>query len=66
MSRKPEPLQPYQPIQKITDGLWCVDGEWYETAFARRMTILRLKSGELVIHGAIRLEEKDLAELDRL
>ncbi|MEO5971020.1 MAG: DUF4336 domain-containing protein [Bdellovibrionia bacterium] len=61
-----ESLQPYQPIRKIAEDLYCVDGEWYETAFRRRMTIVRLKDGSLVVHSAIRMEAKDYTELEKL
>jgi hypothetical protein len=61
-----EILQPYQPIRRIAQDLFCVDGEWYETAFRRRMTIIRLKDGTLAIHSAIRMDAKDYAELDKL
>jgi hypothetical protein len=61
-----EPLQPYGPLRELAPGLWCVDGEWYDTPFKRRMTIVRLKSGELVVHSAIRMKDEDYAALDKL
>lgn len=64
-SENKEVVQPYQPIQKLEDSLFCVDGEWYDTAFKRRMTILRLKDGSLMIHSAIRLKEEDLPGLEK-
>lgn len=59
-------LQPYGPIRALAQDLFCVDGEWYDTAFGRRMTIVRLRDGSLVVHSAIQMAEKDMAELDRL
>lgn len=59
-------VQPYGSIQLIAPDLYCLDGEWNQTLFKRRMTIIRLQSGGLVIHNAIRLQEKDYAKLEDL
>lgn len=61
-----EEIQPYLKIQKISDDLFVVDGEWYNTVFARRMTIIRLPSQELIIHSAIRFKDEDYQNLDQL
>jgi hypothetical protein len=60
------PLQPYSEIRPVADQLWVLDGEWYQTRFRRRMTIIRLRSGHLLIHNAIRLEEEDYKKIDEL
>lgn len=59
-------LQPHQAIRSIAPDLFCVDGEWFDSPFKRRMTIVRLKDGSLVIHSAIRMQENDLKKLDEL
>lgn len=59
-------IQPYQPIQVLDENIFTVDGEWFETAMRRRMTILRKKDGGLVIHNAIRFREKDYASIEAL
>jgi hypothetical protein len=63
---KPEPYQPYSPMRALHPDLHVVDGEWYETDFARRMTVVRFGTGELAIHSAIRLKEEDYLALEKL
>jgi hypothetical protein len=60
------PLFKYQPIVEVGPDLYCVDGEWEDTLFKRRMTIFRLSSGNLVIHSAIHLSDGDFEKLDAL
>jgi len=59
-------IQPYGPLQELAANLWVRDGEWNGTIFRRRMTICRLKSGDLVVHNAFQLKQKDVDELARL
>lgn len=59
-------LQPYDPVRELAADLFCVDGEWYGSPFKRRMTVVRLRDGSLVIHSAIRMAPADLEKLDRL
>lgn len=61
-----EPVQPYGELRQHAPGLWTLEGEWYDTPFRRRMTVMRLDSGGLVIHSAIRLRDEDWARLDAL
>jgi hypothetical protein len=61
-----EPLQPYEPLRSLDTDLFVVDGEWYESAFRRRMTVVRLKDKSLVLHSAIQLEPEDLLKLEKL
>ncbi|MGE0616450.1 MAG: DUF4336 domain-containing protein [Bacteriovoracia bacterium] len=59
------PAFPYEPIREIAPDLFCVDGDW-RNAFRRRMTIMRLKSRELIVHSAIHLRDEDYRALDKL
>lgn len=61
-----DPFQPYGPLREIAPRLHVMDGEWHGTAFKRRMSVLQLAGGELVVHNAFKLEEKDYAELEKL
>lgn len=59
-------MEKYEPLRNVGENLYCVDGDWSGTPWRRRMTVIALKSGELVIHSAIRLSEQDMAALDKL
>ncbi len=61
-----EPLQPYEPLRQLADGVWVIDGEWYDTPFRRRMTLLRLGRDELLVHNAFRLRDDDHARVEAL
>lgn len=68
----PKPQSPdsrfesYDPIRALGPGLSCIDGDWKDSPFRRRMTVFALSSGELVLHSPIRLREQTLSELTRL
>lgn len=59
-------LEPYAAPRALAPDVHVVDGEWQGTTFRRRMTVLRLASGDLVLHSPIWLREADLAWLDSL
>ncbi len=50
-------VHPHQPLAELGGNLWCVEGEVPGTPLTRRMTLIRLASGDLVIHNAMALEE---------
>ena len=52
-------IHPYGPLREIGPGLFCMDGRWKRSPFARRMTVVRHGNGTLAIHSAIRLQEED-------
>lgn len=56
-------MQKYGPIEKLAENVFYVDGEWYDSPFKRRMTIIKLKSGGLILHSAIRMKDEDLDKL---
>lgn len=60
-------MQPYQPIQKVEENLWTVDGEIRIPGgiFPRKMTLVRLADRRLAIHSAIPLNEADMQEIER-
>jgi hypothetical protein len=53
------------PIEKLEDNLWCVEGALPNMALKRRMTVVKLSDGRLVIHSAILLNREGMAELER-
>jgi hypothetical protein len=55
---------PHGPIEKLTDNLWRVEGSLPRMSLKRVMTIARLKSGKLVVHNAIALDEKAMKEVE--
>lgn len=59
-------IETYDSLKEIASHLYCIDGDWQKTPLRRRMTLIRLKSGGLVIHNAIRLKEEDYSQLDAL
>lgn len=60
------PIEPYDALREVEPDLYVVDGDWRESRFRRRMTIMRTRGGELVIHNPIRLEDHDYAGLESL
>jgi hypothetical protein len=60
-------VQPYQPIQEVEENLRTVDGEIRIPGgiFPRKMTLVRLSDGRIVIHSAIPLDEADMHEIER-
>lgn len=61
-----KPIEAYDPIREIEPDLYCIDGDWQGSRFRRRMTILRTRAGELVIHNPIRLQDHDYAKIESL
>lgn len=60
-------IQPHdRTYRQLAPGLFTWDGDWYKTLFRRRMTLLQLESGGLLVHSAIRLKDADYAQLDSL
>jgi hypothetical protein len=65
-AKLPSKIEPYDSIREIEPDLYTMDGDWGSTRFRRRMTILRIRSRELVIINPIRMEERDYAKLEAL
>jgi hypothetical protein len=60
-------VQAHRPIAKVEENLWTVDGDIRLPGgvFVRKMTLMRLRDGRIVIHSAIALEEPDMDEIER-
>ena len=53
------------PPRQLAENLWEVPGTW-KNKFGRRMTVIRLGDGSLVIHNAMKLNDSELAWLNAL
>lgn len=53
----------HEPIEKIDDNLWAVQGLVPGASFPRRMCIVRRGDGTLLFFHAVPLEERALAEV---
>lgn len=53
---------PYERPNLVAENLWEIRGQW-SNAFGRRMTVVRTRSGDVIVHNAIRLLPEDLAWL---
>lgn len=65
MSKPPRPwiVAPHDPIQRLEDNLWAVDGDVPGMKFRRRMIIARRDDGKLVFYNAVPLRDDAMAEL---
>lgn len=57
---------PHGPLTEIAEGVWNVDGTLVDMPLPRRMVIVRLDDGGLLIHNPIALEEEEMKQLDAL
>jgi len=57
-------VREHGPIEKLADNLWRVQGSLPGMSLRRTMTVVRRRSGELVIHSAIALENAAMHELE--
>lgn len=53
---------PYAKPNALAENLWEIRGQW-SNEFGRRMTVVRTRSGDVLVHNAIRLEPSDLGWL---
>ena len=59
-------VMPHGRLTEIDDGIWTVTGELHMplTPLERRMTVVRLKTRDLVIYSAIALDETQMKVLE--
>jgi len=55
---------PHQPLEKLNQKLWRVDGSLPSLALRRTMTVMRLDDGGLVVHSAVSCDEATMREID--
>jgi hypothetical protein len=65
MPKPPRPwiVTPHDPIEKLDDNLWSIDGEVPGVALRRRMAIARRADGTLVFFNAVPVRDEVLAEI---
>lgn len=64
-----EMYSPIQVLKPVADDIWIVDGSiisFKGVPFPTRMTVVRLASGDLLIHSPVDLSDKLKADIDRL
>jgi hypothetical protein len=56
-----------RPIAKLEGNLWTVDGDIRLPGgvFVRKMVLMRLRDGRIVIHSAIALEQSAMTQIER-
>jgi hypothetical protein len=54
----------HEPVQKLSENLWRVEGTLDKMAFRRVMTLARRSDGAVVVHSAIALEPELMAEIE--
>lgn len=55
---------PHDPLEKLTENLWRVEGSMGNMPVRRTMFVLRLRDGRLVIHNAVALAEPEMKEIE--
>jgi hypothetical protein len=55
---------PHEPIRRLEDDLWEVEGKLPSGDLTRRMVLLRLRDGRVVVHNAVSLEDELMAEIE--
>ncbi|HEX5099887.1 MAG TPA: hypothetical protein VFV94_10325 [Polyangiaceae bacterium] len=55
---------PHEPIQKLSENLWCVQGVLPDGKTTRKMTVVKAQDGSLFFHNAIALKEPEMQELE--
>lgn len=65
---KPRPwtVGSHEPFERLDEHLWHVADQVPGVPFNRHMTVVRLSSGELLIHNAICMDEESMARLEAL
>ena len=67
----PKPPRPWtlddpEPLVQRADNLWTADGGMPDMPLRRRMAVVRLTDGRLLVHNAICLAEPEMQRLDAL
>jgi hypothetical protein len=55
---------PHRPIQKLSERVWCVEGDLKFPPIKRVMTIAKRSDGSLVLHNAMALGDPEMAEIE--
>lgn len=55
---------PHDPLEKLSDNLWRLEGQMPDPTNRRVMTLARLGDGRILMHNAIALEDEFMKEID--
>jgi hypothetical protein len=63
-----KPIENYTPLAALDpkQTIFVSHGEWEQTLMKRRMTVMRIRSGGLLVHNPFRLHEADLKKLKEM
>jgi len=56
----------HRPLEQLADGLWQVEADLQGVPIGRRMSIVRLASGDLVVNNVIACDAPTMAAIDAL
>ncbi len=59
-------MQEYGELVSAGSGIWIREGEWYESVFRRRMTVMALQNGDVLVHNPFVMKDADLKSLQTL
>jgi hypothetical protein len=62
---RPWTVLEHGPLEKLTENVWTVDGALPNMALRRRMTLVRLRDGSVLVHNAVALSEGLMADIER-
>jgi hypothetical protein len=55
---------PHDPIEKVADNLWRVQGTMNDGKLQRQMVLGRMRDGRIVIHNGIALDDAGMKEIE--
>lgn len=66
MSRAPWTPRIHRPLREVAQDLYCVDAQGSPAPLGRRMTIVRLSNGDLVLQSVVTCDEPTLQAIEAL
>jgi hypothetical protein len=61
---RPWTVLPHDPIERLEENLWAVEGSLPRGPIRRRMAIIRLSDGRLLFHNAVPLRDEDMRAVE--
>jgi hypothetical protein len=55
---------PHEPVQKPAENFWWVEGTMPDGKTKRKMSVVRLRDGSLLLHNPVALAEPEMQELE--
>jgi hypothetical protein len=57
---------PHEPLQRLEENLWWLQGSIKVVPLPRCMTVVRLRNGDVLVHNAIAVDDETLEHLESL